>query len=93
MSASKAIANVRQSSRLPISCLAIRTRRRRRIPVLSLALLLLCPAAAWAQNPPVFKFTWGSFGTEAGQFVAPTGIAIDPDGNVYTTEKIVLELP
>ena len=86
MSTSNAISSVHQRSRLPLSSLAIRTWRRR-VPVMSLALLLLCPAVAWAQNPPVFKFAWGSFGTAAGQFVFPTGLAVDADGNVYTTER------
>src|SRR5215207_4484620 len=33
-----------------------------------------------------FSKTWGSAGTEDGQFILPHSIAIDIDGNIYVTD-------
>ena len=36
----------------------------------------------------VFLTTWGSFGSEAGEFLFPSGVAVGPDGNVYVADTL-----
>ena len=33
-----------------------------------------------------FVLSWGSTGSDEGQFIDPVGVAIDPDGNVYVSD-------
>ncbi|MEE9457914.1 MAG: 6-bladed beta-propeller, partial [bacterium] len=50
-----------------------------------LAALSICIAAAASAD---FKYAgqWGSPGAAAGEFNAPTGIAVAPNGNVYVAD-------
>ncbi len=52
---------------------------------LFLFIMLLC-----LQSTPVnaakFRFIWGSLGCGAGQFNHPTGVATDPQGNIYVSD-------
>lgn len=49
-------------------------------------LLLAVVAAARAESPPAFVLTWGSLGSGAGQFNAPLGITLAPDGSVLVVD-------
>jgi len=51
----------------------------------SLVLFLCLPA--WAEDPPPFLASWGSYGTGDGQFRYPYGVATDSVGNVYATDR------
>jgi len=39
-----------------------------------------------ASIPHHYVAQWGSFGTDAGQFQSPQGIALDSSGNIYVTD-------
>ncbi len=41
---------------------------------------------SWAQTVPVYVAEWGSFGSGAGDFNAPAGIAVDSHGEVYVAD-------
>lgn len=45
-----------------------------------------------AEDPPRFLLKWGSFGTEPGQFIFPTGITTDSLGYVYIADTWGLKL-
>ena len=47
----------------------------------------LLPAAAWCQ-PPAFLAIWGSSGDQPGRFIHPTGLALDPSGNLYVADLV-----
>ncbi len=51
-------------------------------------LVLATPGPAAAENPPPFITAWGSLGTGDSQFASPYGVAVDGDGNVYTTDSV-----
>ncbi|MDZ4179265.1 MAG: SBBP repeat-containing protein [Coriobacteriia bacterium] len=62
----------------------------------TLSLLLLCSVLAFAAvgcapmvpDPYVYRTAgeFGSAGTAAGQFAQPSGVAVDPTGNVYVAD-------
>ncbi len=65
----------------------------RQLSILSGALwiglaLILIPAAASATEtvPPSFRGAFGEEGTGEGQFEEPSGIAIDPEGNIWVAD-------
>jgi DNA-binding beta-propeller fold protein YncE len=35
----------------------------------------------------VYLTQWGTFGTEDGQFRAPIGVAVGPDGAIYVADR------
>jgi DNA-binding beta-propeller fold protein YncE len=43
-------------------------------------------SAALADPPPSFVLAWGQPGSGDGQFIHPTGLAIDDDGYVYVAD-------
>ena len=49
--------------------------------------MVLSVQAFAAQAPPAFLLKWGSFGTGAGQFNHPAGVAADVRGNVYVADS------
>jgi len=51
--------------------------------VLLTAMLVFVIAASAAST---FILTWGTVGSDDGQFLSPRGIAVDPSGNVYVTD-------
>ncbi len=61
------------------------TSRRSPLPWLLGLLLLVCPDLALAQAP-IYVGQWGVFGTEAGQFKYPRGVAVGTTGDVYVTD-------
>ena len=56
--------------------------------LLGLCIQLAQPVVALAGTPPPFVRQWGSFGSAAGQFMFPYGIAVAPSGNVYVTDQV-----
>jgi len=48
---------------------------------------LLIGAPALAQLPPAYLGSWGGSGSGAGQFSAPYGVAIGPDGRAYVLDS------
>jgi sugar lactone lactonase YvrE len=56
--------------------------------ILASALALLVASVASAQLPPPFLLSWGTNGTGPGQFQYPTGVALDPPGNVYVSDQL-----
>jgi hypothetical protein len=54
-----------------------------------LVAIVLCALAASpaAANQLRFSNTWGSSGTSNGQFDAPSGAALGPNGNVYVVDR------
>jgi sugar lactone lactonase YvrE len=38
-------------------------------------------------NAGIFKFTWGSYGSESGQFNLPIGIAADKEGRIWVNDS------
>lgn len=56
------------------------------LPWLLGLLLCACPGTVSAQAPS-YAGQWGVFGTEAGQFKYPRGVAVGPTGDVYVTDS------
>lgn len=56
------------------------------IAVVVLAIMGVGPAHA-AEIPPPFVSTWGSEGTDPGQFDLPFGVAMSADGTVYVADR------
>src|SRR4051794_36888810 len=54
------------------------------IAIASLAMIITTTALASLG----FNLSWGTTGSERGQFLAPTGIAADSFGNVYVAEGV-----
>src|SRR5437773_12262711 len=54
------------------------------VTVAAIAFITLGTIAVFASITFVLK--WGSSGTAAGQFIAPTGVAVDSAGNVYVAD-------
>jgi DNA-binding beta-propeller fold protein YncE len=50
-----------------------------------LALAMILPAVVVAQ-PPTYLLQWGTFGSGVGQFLYPSGVAVDASGNVYVSD-------
>lgn len=63
----------------------IASRRRSRLPWLLGIALFAFTGLAQAQVP-TYVGQWGVFGTEAGQFKYPRGVAVGPTGDVYVTD-------
>lgn len=42
---------------------------------------------AFENNTGFFMFTWGSYGSESGQFNLPTGIAADKEGRIWVSDS------
>ena len=57
-----------------------------------LVFVLALSSPVLAEDPPDFLLQWGSYGTEPGQFIFPTGIAIDTSGYVYIADIWGLKL-
>lgn len=51
-----------------------------------LCVFALLPSSACAFQMPGFLMSWGSAGTAPGQFDIPVGVAVAPDGDLYTVE-------
>lgn len=49
-------------------------------------LLIGAATAVQAQLPPEFVLKWGDYGSGDGQFNAPRGVEIGPDGNAYVVD-------
>ncbi len=56
------------------------------LPVLLVAMILATVTFAFAA-PPVYVRTIGGPGTAPGQFVLPTGVAVDANGDVYVSDS------
>ena len=57
------------------------------------AVVLVCSfsfqhAEASAADAPTFSISWGSAGTDPGEFNGPAGLALDTAGNVYVTDSL-----
>ena len=61
--------------------------RKREHFLLGIALVIavgwLIGGSAQVVSPPIFQFKWGGLGAGPGQFNAPEGIALGPQGQVY----------
>ena len=67
--------------------------RKHRIKLLILACILIVAilgAFMWQaqeqKKPPSFLLAWGTHGYSPGQFVGPSGVAVDSSGNVYVAD-------
>lgn len=56
-----------------------------RFVIFALAILFATPC--FAQDIPILERAWGSLGTGPGQFGRVEGIAVGPDGNIYTVDS------
>ena len=48
---------------------------------------VLLPAVALCQ-PPALLAVWGTSGDQPGRFIHPTGLALDPSGNLYVADLV-----
>lgn len=67
---------------------ALRTRTRFRSFFFKVVVSAALASACHAEGPPAFALSWGSEGTEDGQFNTPIGIAVDRDGFVYVADYL-----
>lgn len=54
-----------------------------------ISLVIICallPASARSQLPPEYCTQWGGYGSGPGQFIDPSGVAVDAGGNVYVAD-------
>jgi DNA-binding beta-propeller fold protein YncE len=76
-------------STFPIRFVSRSSHRRgpfRSLPFLLVLLTAMAVFVVAASAASTFILTWGTIGSDDGQFTSPRGIGVDPTGNVYVTD-------